>query len=107
MDRRSFISTVAGALLAAPLGAEAQPAEKVYRVGFLATGTFIQTYRTYVITFEIKRGVLPDALYWDTEDPYHYVRLQPGPSKTDYLLVGGEDHKSGEADDADERFSKL
>jgi len=44
MDRRSFISTVAGALLAAPLGAHAQPAEKVYRVGFLATGTFIQTY---------------------------------------------------------------
>ena len=40
MDRRSFISTVAGALLAAPIGAEAQPAEKVYRVGFLAAGTF-------------------------------------------------------------------
>ena len=64
-------------------------------------------YRTYVITFEIKRGALPDALYWDTEDPYHYVRLQPGPSQTDYLLVGGEDHKSGEADDADERFRNL
>ncbi|MBP2434035.1 FAD-dependent oxidoreductase [Bradyrhizobium elkanii] len=64
-------------------------------------------YRTYVITFEIKRGALPDALYWDTEEPYHYVRLQPGPANTDYVLVGGEDHKSGEADDADERFSKL
>ena len=35
MDRRSFISTVAGAVLAAPLGAEAQPVGKVYRVGFL------------------------------------------------------------------------
>ena len=64
-------------------------------------------YRTYVITFEIKRGALPDALYWDTEDPYHYVRLQPGPANSDYVLVGGEDHKSGEADDADERFRKL
>jgi glycine/D-amino acid oxidase-like deaminating enzyme len=64
-------------------------------------------YRTYVITFDIKRGALPDALYWDTEDPYHYVRLQPGPRNTDYVLVGGEDHKSGEADDADERFRKL
>ena len=64
-------------------------------------------YRTYVITFEIKRGALPDALYWDTEDPYHYVRLQPGPANTDYVLIGGEDHKSGEADDADERFRKL
>jgi glycine/D-amino acid oxidase-like deaminating enzyme/nitrite reductase/ring-hydroxylating ferredoxin subunit len=64
-------------------------------------------YRTYVITFEIKRGALPDALYWDTEDPYHYVRLQPGPSRTDYVLVGGEDHKSGEADNAEDRFKKL
>ena len=61
-------------------------------------------YRTYVITFEIQRGDLPDALYWDTEDPYHYVRLQLGPSRTDHVLVGGEDHKSGEADNAEERF---
>ena len=35
-------------------------------------------YRTYVMGFAIKRGALPDALYWDTEDPYHYVRLQRG-----------------------------
>ena len=28
--------------------------------------------------FSIKRGAIPDALYWDTLDPYHYVRLQPG-----------------------------
>lgn len=32
-------------------------------------------YRTYVIGFAIERGALPDALYWDTEEPYHYVRL--------------------------------
>ena len=64
-------------------------------------------YRTYVMTFEIKRGALPDALYWDTEEPYHYVRLQPGPDRVDYVLVGGEDHKSGQADDADERFRDL
>lgn len=64
-------------------------------------------YRTYVMTFEIKRGALPDALYWDTEEPYHYVRLQPGPDRVDYVLVGGEDHKSGQADDADERFRRL
>ena len=61
-------------------------------------------YRTYVIGFGIDRGVLPDALYWDTEEPYHYVRLQPGDNGRDFVLVGGEDHKSGESDDADERF---
>ena len=57
--------------------------------------------------FRIKRGALPDALYWDTLDPYHYVRLQPGDGRTDYVIVGGADHKSGEADDADVRFEAL
>jgi hypothetical protein len=40
----------------------------------------------------------------DTLDPYHYVRLQPGENRTDYVIVGGADHKSGEADDAGIRF---
>ena len=73
----------------------------------LAIHTKTAPYRTYVIAFEIKRGALPDALYWDTEDPYHYVRMQPGPDRTDYVLVGGEDHKSGQADDAEKRFQRL
>ena len=64
-------------------------------------------YRTYVVGFAIDRGALPDALYWDTEEPYHYVRLQPGDDGKDFVLVGGEDHKSGEADDADTRFQRL
>jgi glycine/D-amino acid oxidase-like deaminating enzyme len=34
-------------------------------------------YRTYVIAGRLPRGSLADALYWDTLDPYHYVRLQP------------------------------
>ncbi len=38
MDRRTFLSTVAGGLVAAPLSAEAQPAQKVFRVGYLAGG---------------------------------------------------------------------
>ena len=34
-DRRTFIASMVGALLSAPLAAEAQQAGKVYRVGFL------------------------------------------------------------------------
>jgi glycine/D-amino acid oxidase-like deaminating enzyme/nitrite reductase/ring-hydroxylating ferredoxin subunit len=64
-------------------------------------------YRSYAFAAEIKRGSLPDALYWDTEDPYHYVRLQPGRNGKDHIIVGGEDHKTGEADNADERFKQL
>lgn len=64
-------------------------------------------YRTYAMGFEIERGALADALYWDTEDPYHYVRLTPGADGKDILIVGGEDHKTGEANDAPERFAAL
>jgi Rieske Fe-S protein len=54
----------------------------------------------------LPRGALPDALYWDTLDPYHYVRLQGG-KDGDHLIVGGADHKSGEADDAEIRYEAL
>ena len=38
MNRRAFIGTLAGALLAAPLAAEGQPAGKVVRIGVLTLG---------------------------------------------------------------------
>ena len=70
-------------------------------------------YRTYVIAARIPRGSLTRGLYWDTLDPYHYVRLQEvdpllDPRRNEELLiVGGEDHKTGQADDAEERFKRL
>lgn len=63
-------------------------------------------YRTFVVALAVARGSLPDQLWWDTGDPYHYVRLQPQGAE-DLLIVGGEDHKTGQADDADERFARL
>ncbi len=63
-------------------------------------------YRTYVIGAEVPRGSVKHALFWDTLDPYHYVRIQEGPTG-DLLLVGGEDHKTGQADDAAIRFARL
>ena len=64
-------------------------------------------YRTYAMAFTLARGTLPDALYWDMADPYHYVRLNPGPGSIDYLIAGGADHKTGEADDGDVRFEAV
>ena len=64
-------------------------------------------YRTYAMAFTIPKGTLPDALYWDIADPYHYVRLNPGPGSIDYLIAGGADHKTGEADDGDIRFEAI
>lgn len=64
-------------------------------------------YRTYAMAFELPAGSLPDALYWDMSDPYFYVRLHPGSRGIDYLIAGGCDHKSGETDDGESRFTAL
>jgi glycine/D-amino acid oxidase-like deaminating enzyme len=64
-------------------------------------------YRTYAMAFSVPRGSLPDALYWDTLEAYHYVRLQADGGNEDYLIVGGGDHKTGEADDAQAQFLAL
>jgi len=61
----------------------------------------LEPYRTYVITLELT-GELEVAHYWDTLDPYHYVRPDGR-----VLLVGGEDHAVGRADDAEERYARL
>lgn len=58
-------------------------------------------YRTYAVAGPCAPGSIPDALFWDDADPYHYVRLvedrrQPGQW---LAIVGGEDHKTGQ--DAD------
>ncbi|MFL6332385.1 MAG: FAD-dependent oxidoreductase [Pyrinomonadaceae bacterium] len=64
-------------------------------------------YRTYVVGARVARGSVPRMLLWDTEDPYHYVRLQSVDEGSDVLIVGGEDHKTGQAEDFDERFRRL
>lgn len=72
----------------------------------LAIHTKQAPYRTYAMAFAIPAGLIEDALYWDTLDPYHYVRINPG-AGGDVLIVGGEDHKTGTADDAEKRFASL
>jgi glycine/D-amino acid oxidase-like deaminating enzyme/nitrite reductase/ring-hydroxylating ferredoxin subunit len=76
-------------------------------------------YTTYVIGLQVRRGDVTPALYWDTAEragmessmgtvPYHYVRLaKGGDAEDDVLIVGGEDHKTGQAEDFEQRFQRL
>lgn len=67
--------------------------------------TKVAAYRSYVVTARV-RGELPDGLFWDTEDPYHYLRAardERGP----LLLVGGEDHKVAEQAREAASFERL
>jgi glycine/D-amino acid oxidase-like deaminating enzyme len=69
--------------------------------------TQLAPYRTYAMAITIERDSIEDALYWDTLDSYHYVRLENGRGATQYLIVGGADHKTGEADDGWARFEGI
>ncbi|HVT81377.1 MAG TPA: FAD-dependent oxidoreductase, partial [Phycisphaerae bacterium] len=81
---------------------------------------------TYAIGARIPGGIFPQACFWDTGDPYDYLRIDRGatarevdeekaeadspPRKTrdwDFAIYGGEDHKTGQADDTAERFARL
>jgi glycine/D-amino acid oxidase-like deaminating enzyme/nitrite reductase/ring-hydroxylating ferredoxin subunit len=64
-------------------------------------------YRTYVVGLRVPAGRVERALYWDYDDPYHYVRLQSVGAKEEVLIVGGEDHHTGQADDAEARWNRL
>lgn len=77
-------------------------------------------YTTYVIGLHVPKGAIKRALFWDTAEhageedkpvgmiPYHYVRLAKGDSDADEILVvGGEDHKTGQADDFEQRYQRL
>lgn len=66
-------------------------------------------YRTYVIATSLPKGSVPKGLYWDTANPYHYIRVQKHLSdpNLDWLIVGGEDHKTGQDQEIDIKYDNL
>lgn len=65
------------------------------KFSYLAMHLKINPQRSYMIGVKIPKGSIEDALFWDTEDPYHYVRIQNLDEQSDILLIGGEDHRVG------------
>lgn len=54
-------------------------------------------YRSYVLALKLKDGNYPDGLAYDMQEPYHYFRTHVLDGQR-YLIVGGEDHKTGHGD---------
>jgi len=49
---------------------------------------------------------VPQASFWDTSDPYYYLRVEHH-ERGAYAIFGGEDHKTGQEEDSVERFNRL
>jgi glycine/D-amino acid oxidase-like deaminating enzyme len=50
-------------------------------------------YTSYVFELAVPRQALPEGIYEDTENPYHYFRVDRGKER-DRVIFGGEDHRS-------------
>jgi glycine/D-amino acid oxidase-like deaminating enzyme/nitrite reductase/ring-hydroxylating ferredoxin subunit len=79
-------------------------------VSSVSSATLFQTklalYTSYVVAGRARHGQVPDALFWDTADAYHYLRLEPHPDH-DIVIYGGEDHKTGQIEDTQPCFERL
>ena len=71
-------------------------------------------YQTYVIAFRIPRGALPPMLLWDglweSDVSYRYVRVAEAETlgiSDDLLIVGGEDHKTGQGPNGEKPFECI
>jgi glycine/D-amino acid oxidase-like deaminating enzyme/nitrite reductase/ring-hydroxylating ferredoxin subunit len=68
--------------------------------------TKLALYSSYVVAGRVSRDSVPDALFWDTASPYHYLRIEP---QRDYQVVifGGDDHKTGQESNTSECYARL
>src|SRR6185503_4353829 len=76
----------------------------------LLKGTLFQSklalYTSYVIGAKLPANSLPEALFWDTADPYYYSRVDRH-SDHDYVIFGGDDCKTGQEKDPELVFTHL
>ena len=79
-------------------------------VAAMASATLFQTklalYTSYVVAGRVPAGRVFDALFWDNEDPYHYLRVERHRDH-DLVILGGEDHKTGQAADTSACYERL
>ena len=76
----------------------------------LLPAAFLQSklapYTSYVLGGWVKRGSIPDALFWDRGAAYDYLRVDRRHDH-DFVIFGGEDHKTGQVEDTETCYARL
>src|SRR6266536_1966342 len=76
----------------------------------ITAATLLQTklslYTSYAFGVHVPSGTVPEALFWDTRDPYDYLRVDRRRG-FDYLIYGGEDHKTGQKNQTEKAYARL
>lgn len=68
--------------------------------------TKLAPYTSYAIGAKVPRNTAPIATFWDTSQPYYYMRVDQQPIE-DYVIFGGLDHKTGQAEKTNDYFMDL
>jgi glycine/D-amino acid oxidase-like deaminating enzyme/nitrite reductase/ring-hydroxylating ferredoxin subunit len=54
----------------------------------------VRANRSYLLAARLRTGPVPHGLFWDTDEPYHYIRTARGDGGP-LVMIGGEDHRTG------------
>ncbi len=68
--------------------------------------TKLALYTSYVVGGKVAKGRVPAASFWDNSEPYDYLRIEPHEDH-DYVIFGGEDHKTGQEADPAAHYERL
>ncbi|HEY4414451.1 MAG TPA: FAD-dependent oxidoreductase [Verrucomicrobiae bacterium] len=63
-------------------------------------------YTSYAISTRIRPGSAPEASFWDTAEPYHYLRIDRH-RDFDEAIFGGEDNKTGQIKNPAQPYRNL
>jgi glycine/D-amino acid oxidase-like deaminating enzyme/nitrite reductase/ring-hydroxylating ferredoxin subunit len=68
--------------------------------------TKLALYTSYVLGAQVAKDSIAEASFWDTNDPYVYLRVDSR-NDSDYVIFGGEDHKTGQVTETDNCYRHL
>jgi glycine/D-amino acid oxidase-like deaminating enzyme/nitrite reductase/ring-hydroxylating ferredoxin subunit len=68
--------------------------------------TKLSLFTSYAIGARVSSGTIPEALFWDTREPYDYLRVDQHRG-FDYVVYGGEDHKTGQKRKTQKAYARL